>query len=287
MQLTRVRRPIGAVLAIALSLIVAACLFAPGKFASDLTVAKDGSFTFKYTGELFLLPLAKPSQPLKFDPQPCYNDDGYEERECSKAEIDKQRLDWDVQQKEKARSDARAAQFLFGGVDPSDPKAGAEIADRLRRQSGWKSVDYRGNGKFDVDFEISGTLDHDFAFPTIEQFPMANALVQVSLRSDGTVRIDAPGFGPSAGPMGASGMMRGLMQGAATRPDSSEADDGSAADEPAPNPMDGVFGIHTDAEILANNTDVGPKPEGNGKVLRWVATPSAQAAPMALLKLTP
>jgi hypothetical protein len=60
---------------------------------------------------------------------------------------------------------------MLGGLDPSDPKAAEELAARLRRQAGFKSVVYKGNGLYEVDFAVSGQLSHDFAFPTIEKMP--------------------------------------------------------------------------------------------------------------------
>jgi hypothetical protein len=77
------------------------------------------------------------------------------------------------------------AKLMLGGMGPSSPHAAEEFAQRLRRQAGWKRVDYKGDGLFEVDFAIEGRLDHDFTFPTIERFPMANQFVQVALRSDG------------------------------------------------------------------------------------------------------
>ena len=101
---------------------------------------------------------------------------------------------------------------------------------------------------------------------------MANAFVQVSLRQDGSVRIDAPGFGPANNPGAMGGMMSDM---------SKESGDASAK------LVDGSFAIHTDAEILANNTDEGPEAAADGRVLSWRVNPLTPAAPTALLKLKP
>lgn len=164
--------------------------------------------------------------------------------------------------------------MLLGGIDPSNPDAGREMADKLRRQAGWNRVVYIGKGKFDVDFAISGRLDHDFTFPTFEGMAMTNAFVQVARRQDGSVRIDAPGFGPASNPGAMAGMMSGMAKGA----DSSE--DG-------PNLADGTFTVRTDAEILANNTDEGPSSSAEGQALVWQVNPRTPAAPTALLKPQP
>lgn len=255
----------------ALSLLLAACIFAPGKFTSQLDVRKDRSFAFRYTGEILMVPLMETASKEEFQPETCYNEDSFEERECTAEEIAKQKEDWEKSREERKKSDAQAAQMLLGGIDPSKPDAGREIADKLRRQTGWKKVEYVGDGKFDVDFAISGRLDHDFAFPTFEGMPMANAFVQVSLRQDGSVRIDAPSFGPANNPGAMAGMMSGMKDN----------------DNASGKLIDGTFAVHTNADILANNTDEGPAAVTGGRALTWRVNPLTPAAPTALLKLQP
>lgn len=272
----------GAVAAVA-SLLLAACLLMPGRFTSDLDVRKSGQFTFRYTGEIHFLALSKLAEGDKgkdaaFEPTPCYSDDGFDERTCTSDELDAQKEEWERRQQEEAerrKRDAESAKVMLGGIDPSDPKGAQELAERLRRQAGWRKVEYKGDGLYDVDFAISGRLDHDFAFPTIERFPMGNAFVQVVLRKDGTVRIDAPGFGPaSASPLQA------MMMGGAAGP----VGDGSGSAPPIP-VVDGTFTVRTDAEILANNTDEGPQADPAGKLLAWKVSPRTAAPPTALLRI--
>jgi hypothetical protein len=161
---------------------------------------------------------------------------------------------------------------MFGGIDPSDPGAAAEFAGRLRRQAGWRKVESRGDGLFVVDFAMTGQLDHDFAFPTVERFPAANPFVQVVLRADGTVRIDAPAFAPAA----AGEPYRGWMQAAML----SEG----KKDMPQLPQLDGRFTITTDAQVLANNTDDAPQSSAAGQTLEWTVNARSTAAPMALLR---
>jgi hypothetical protein len=242
-----------------LSLLLASCLWAPGKFTSTLDVRKDGRFAFTYTGEIHMLALSKLMSDMDADakktfaPGKCHKEDGFDERPCTDREIADQKKAWQQEQTnaaEKRRRDAETMKGILGGIDPSNPRAAEEIADRLRRQAGWKRVTYKGDGLFEVDFTISGRLDHDFTFPTIERFPMANAFVQVALRNDGTVRVDAPGFSP-----GASGEpYRGMMQGIAAK----------EGTPPFPQ-ADGRFTITTDGAILANNTDEGPRADPSGQ----------------------
>lgn len=254
-----------------LALLAAACILAPGKFDAQLDLKKDRSFAFRYTGEILMVPLMKTDKDETFTPSACHDDETYDERACTADELAQQKTDWKQAREQKRKNDAETARAFLGGIDPSNPESGRELAARLRRQAGWKKVEYLGDGKFDVDFAISGRLDHDFTFPTIEGFPMSNAFVQIFARVDGTVRMDAPGFGPPSGGA-AAGMMSGLAQG-------SDEGKGPAA------MADGTFSLVTDGEILANNTDEGPKPAPGGRALSWKVNPRTAAAPTALVKL--
>lgn len=276
------RRLAAAGLVAGLSLLLSACLLSPGKFVSTLEVYKDGRFSFAYTGQISMLGLTKLAAmgrkgDEKFEAAPCYKDDGDTERPCSQGELDAQKADWEKDQKdaaEKAKKDADEAKVMFGGIDPTSPKAAEEMAERLRKQAGWKSVIYQGDGLYEVDFAIAGRLDHDFAFPTIERFPMANAFVTVSRRADGSVRIDAPGFGPSSGGAGMGGLAQLAAMGAKK--------EGKDLNLPE---MDGTFTVLTNGTILANNTDEGPKAGTGAYALTWKVNPRSSAAPTALVML--
>jgi len=292
MKISVIKRAIGGIAAGALVFTLSACLLSPGKFVSDLDVRKSGDFNFSYNGELVFLPLAEKPKPASvFEAQPCYQyleaqeydeqsdpeafqSDGYEERACDAEELAEQRAQWDEQEASRVsqeKSQAASSKAMFGGIDPTDPKAAEELGNRLRRQAGWTKVEYRGSGVYDVEFATSGNLDRDFVFPTLERFPLANALIQVSRHNDGTVRIDAPGFGPAPGPMGMGGMPPAGGGGS------------KGGDTPA---MDGSFSIKTDAEILANNTDEGPAADPAGQRLNWKVSSSSPSAPTALLRLS-
>lgn len=268
------RRLIAGLAVVGLAMLAAACIFVPGKFTSQLDLRNDRSFRFTYAGEIVMVPLQK-SKETPYEPEACH-DDNYDERPCTEEELAEQRKSWAEARSKKAESDAQAAKALLGGIDPNDPRAGEELAAKLRRQVGWSKAVYKGDGRFDVDFAIQGKLDHDFAFPTIEGFPMANAFVQLSLRQDGSVRMDAPAFGPDKGSGNAMGsMLAGLNS------DSEAADKDGAAE------ADGTFTIVTNGEILANNTDEGPQSAPGGRVLTWAVNPRTPAAPTALIKLKP
>lgn len=272
--MTSRRIPMGRMLAVAaLAMLAAACILAPGKFTAQLDLRKDRGFAFRYTGEILMIPLMKSSKDEAFEASDCHEEQSLDERPCTADELAQQKTDWEESRAAKKKSDAQAAQMLLGGIDPSNPESGNEIAAKLRRQAGWKKVEYLGDGKFDVDFAIAGKLDHDFTFPTFEGFPMSNAFVQVIARQDGTVRVDAPGFGPQAGGQAMAGMMSGMASG-------SEETGGPVS------LADGSFAIVTDGDVLANNTDEGATSAPTGKALTWKINPRTPAAPTALVKLT-
>ncbi len=280
------RRLAAAALAAGMCLALAACMLAPGKFVSRLDVRKDGAFSFSYAGEVHVLALSKLAEMGRnsstnepFAPK-CYKDPEESgetvERKCSETEVAEQKKVWDEGQaaaRQSKERDAQSMKAMFGGIDPSDPKAGGEFAERLRRQAGWRKVEYKGDGLYSVDFAISGRLSHDFTFPMIERFPAANPFVQAILRGDGTVRIDAPAFAPAAAGEPYRGWMQAAMLG------------GGKKDMPQMPLLDGAFTITTDAAILANNTDDGPRGGSAGQTLEWVVNARAAAPPMALLRL--
>lgn len=275
----------------ALSLLLAACFLTPGKFTSNLDLRRDGTFAFNYAGEIHMLELSKlaamgaKQANEEFSASACYNDD-YDERPCSKKELDDQRKQWDDEQKataEKKKDESEKMRAVFGGIDPSSPEGAQELANRLRKQAGWRKVDYKGNGLFEVDFAIAGRLNHDFTFPTIERFPLSETFVVVNLRADGSARVDAPGFAQnqSSNPFG-NVMALAAMGGAGGKAEGEETNSEAAAALPQ---IDGRFSITTDGTILANNTDEGPAAIAGGQRLDWTITPRTTAAPTALVRL--
>ena len=200
------------------------------------------------------------------------------ERVCTDAEVTQQRQQWESAKQTRAantKRDLDRFSTLVGGIDLNSPTAAEEIAVRLRRQAGWRRVDYKGTGLYDVDFAVSGRLTHDFAFPTIEKMPAAAPFIAIYRHADGTVRIDAPAFN-GAGNSQALTMMMAMANvskmGAPTTPNGLSE-------------VNGNFTLTTDAAILANNTDEGPSADPVGQRLTWTITPRTNAAPSALLRL--
>ncbi|HWT29409.1 MAG TPA: hypothetical protein VEB68_12740 [Croceibacterium sp.] len=278
-------------LATAAALALTACIVAPGTFQSTLDVRRDGEFTFTYEGEIYLIALSQLAEMAneadaaneEFLEQPCYSDEDFEERPCTDEEIADQRRTWEesvAARKAAAERDSEAMKAMLGGIDPADPEAAEELAERLRRQEGWKRVEYRGDGLFEVEFALTSRIGHDFSFPTFERFPMSNSFVVANLRQGRTVRIEAPGFATQGGGNPFQGMMTGMagVFGAA-----------SVAESGNPGPKlpetNGTFRIVTDGHILANNTDEGPRAEAGGQVLEWEINRRTLAPPMALIQL--
>lgn len=276
-------------LAIAAGLmLLAGCTLLPGRFVSDLALRRDGTFTFHYKGEMILAALAQggksdqTTEPEKFVPAPCKNETTGDDRPCTAAEIADQRREWagtqDEARAEKDEKDKQGRammQAMMGGINPQDPGAAQEFANRLARQQGWTSVVNKGGGVFDVDYTISGRLDRDFTFPTIERLPAVIPFVTVIRRNDGTVRVDAPAFSPN----GASPQMPGF-------PAQGMSSGGGKGRKAAP-ALDGQFTLRTDAEIMANNTDDGPQadPANGGTRLQWKVNAATTAPPTALVRL--
>jgi hypothetical protein len=280
-------------------LVLAGCMVLPGRFASDIALRRDGTFTFHYKGEIILAALAQGAKAAKteaiptepFEQQPCTDPQTDETHDCTAAEIAQQRAKWSDEQKErkaaKTNEDAqnrKMMQAFMGGIDPDDPKAAEAFAQRLARQQGYASVVSKGSGKFEVDYTASGRLDHDFTFPTIERLPMVMPFVSVIRRADGSVRVDAPAFSTAAANpvMPGLGAMAGAMSGLKGA--------GKAGAKPGidgPPIAEGTFTLRTDGQILANNTDEGPQAETASGLTRldWKVDVRTSAAPTALIKL--
>lgn len=221
-------------------LLLPGCLFTPGAFTSSLDVRRDGSFTFAYVGEVIV---TEPSDQM----------------------VDAAAADGEVV-KSAAPAQAKSAQARKEAAQKL-----RATADTLSKEKGFRSVRIVGTNKLSVDYQISGRLDHSFVFPFNIDAKAIIPFVAVEVRSDGKVRMMAPGFGndsggPSAGPMGG---MPGM--------------DGSGAAKE----RSGTFTLTTDAEIISQNQEDGAKDSPRGKQIVWTITADTRAAPMAVLKLAP
>jgi hypothetical protein len=251
-------------------LLLLGCLLTPGKFVSSLDIANDGSFTFRYQGELILVTSQSVMKDLAaanpFTPE-CTDEAG-DSRECTAEETAEQRKTYDDAQDEaKAKEAEEGAKMaaLLGGIDPSNEATMTEFAVRLQREAGWKTVTHRGGGIFDVDYEMSGKLDRDFVFPIFPKFDFIVPAVIITRRDDNAILVRAPGFGDAASATASTGGMG--PAGGASR-------------------AEGVFSLRTNAAIATNNSEEGAVTDGGRQTLEWRITPINRTAPEALLRLS-
>jgi len=277
-------------------LALAGCFVSPGKFEAELALTGEDRFTFTYEGEIFFLGLSRLAQmgaaaEETFAPSECQNEETFELRDCTPAEVAEQRRAWDEGAAVRAAERKKQAEqmaALMGGIDPSDPKAADELVRLLLRHRGWEEVQSLGNGLFRVRYKVSGTLGHDFLFPAIEGFPASSPSVQTFTRKNGEVRINAPGFAVQGSE---SGMMGGMLGGWGAMASLGGPGAGGGetaapglADLPTP---DGTFTIRTTGamRVRDNNTADGPERVPGGEVLTWRVTARTTQPPSALIDL--
>ncbi|TMJ16561.1 MAG: hypothetical protein E6G94_03935 [Alphaproteobacteria bacterium] len=253
-------------------MLLSGCLLTPGKFNAELTLKKDGSFTYHYAGEIVLMTAqglgemgaGAAAAEDKFDPemQDCVDQqtpDSSEPtaRECTPAELETKRKEWEANKATRAaekKAEDERTRAMFGGMDVNDPKTMDEFARRLQGYEGWKRVVHKGKGVFDPTI--------DFIIPFVE----------VNRAVGNKVRINAPAF-----VQGSDSGLKALAGNAGSMP--------TGAGDSAPRPQ-GTFTVTTDAEVLTNNTQDGPAPGAGGtRVLTWVVGPLDAKKPEALLQL--
>ena len=250
------------VFAIAAPLLLTSCLWGPGKFASDLTLKKDGSFVLDYRGELVLQlpPDANDAAPWSNDKAKCA--DGAKPRPCTATEIADQKAAYEKKQQDSAQM---AKMFGLPGLDDDSNRA---FAAKLSKYAGWRSVTYRGHGVFDVDYHFEGRATQDFLFPALPDNDLLIPFVALRRRADGSVLVTAPAFTGGGGPMAARG--GGLPEG---------------AHNDVVSKAQGRFTIITDGEILTNNSEDGPAVHPVGRQLHWDVNSASKKIPEALIRL--
>ncbi|HET7577454.1 MAG TPA: hypothetical protein VFK19_12955 [Sphingomicrobium sp.] len=247
---------------LAAPLLLTGCLWGPGKFASDLTLKKDGSFALDYRGEIVLqLPPDQESEPWTDAKAKCT--DGDKPRSCTKDEVADQKAAY-----EKKLEDGKEMAKLFGlpGLDDASNRA---FAAKLMKYAGWRSVSYRGNGVFDVDYHFEGRATQDFLFPALPDNDLIVPFIAIRRRSDGSVLVTAPAMTGGAGPLAAraeAAAAQGMKGGPVSR-------------------AEGHFTVVTDGEILTNNSEDGPRPNAAGRELHWDVGPGSKKIPETLIRL--
>src|SRR3546814_4673471 len=72
------------------------------------------------------------------------------------------------------------------------------MVEAFSKEKGVRKNSYAGDGRFMLDYEISGTLDHGFVFPFNTDAEVAVPFIAIELRKDGVARVKASGFVGSA-----------------------------------------------------------------------------------------
>jgi hypothetical protein len=236
-----------AILILACSLL-SSCYLVPASFDAHLHVAKDGSFTYRYLGKIaFALP-EQPAQDWRDEDARCQDEKGNVVT-CSADKIAEQRAEYEAQQRQSAEAAAEIEELI--GFNPFDKAANERIAAEMVKVKGWNRVLYRGQGVFDVDYKISGTLDRDFIFPVLPQAQLVMPFVAIKRSRSGTVEISAPGL--------VGGRAQNIVAGQVPAKDIYEI----AFFER----INGTFRLTTDAELSAHNGKrVGKQPD---QAIEW------------------
>jgi hypothetical protein len=268
-------------------LLLVGCLWGPGKFKSDLTLKKDGSFVLDYRGEIVLQ--TPPDAQAKSEPwtkekarcrksgrvevQPWMTtvDDDDPVRPCTASELAKAKTDYETQAAERTKSKREEAEQMakMFGLPGFDEDSNRAFAAKLSKYAGWRSVQYRGKGVYDVDYHFEGRATQDFVFPALPDNDFLIPFVAIRRRADGSVLVTAPAFTGGAGPLGA-------RAGAAAA--------GAMKDGPI-SKAQGRFTIITDGEVLTNNSEDGTAPHTLGRQVHWDVGSGSNKIPEALIRL--
>ena len=247
--------------ALASPLLLTGCLWGPGKFTSDLALRKDGSFTLDYRGEIILETTdAMARKPWQASMAHCTSEEG-KDRACSASEIADQKKAFEDKQK----SDEDAAKAF--GLPGADEASNQAFAAKLMKYAGWRSVTYRGKGVFDVDYHGEGRLTQDVVFPLMPDSNIVIPFIALRRRADGAVLVNAPAltggmnmFGPMAQQMG-------------------------DAKSSQPSRAQGRFTVHTDGQIVTNNSEDGASADPIGQQVHWDIAPGSDKVPETLVRL--
>jgi hypothetical protein len=248
----------GIALAILAPVLLVGCAFSPGKFVSTLTILADRSFTFSYQGEVIAVDIAGEMAKGMGDAFKGMGDADDKKKTTTSLLRD---AAWQEDE------DAPATEEEDSAKDDAEEAAKKEakfkaIAEALTKEAGYRSVTYKGDGVFVVDYQISGKLTHNFLWPFNVDAEVIFPFVVVELRGTDVVRVKAPAFGDSDSP-------------------------GKGKSDNANAKLDGTFTLITDGEIVSQNNEDGAKSDGTRRTVTWKATPLSKDAPMAVVKVAP
>lgn len=258
----------GLALAVMAPLVLVGCAFSPGKFVASLTILADRSFTFSYQGEVIAVDIAGEMAKGMGD---AFKESGKDEdKKATSTTALLRAASWqedcaaELNQSECA--DTPAEDEAAPAEDDAEKKAKQEakfkaIGEALTKEAGYRSVTYKGDGVFLVDYRISGKLTHAFMWPFNVDAEVIFPFVVLELRGKDIVRVKAPAFGDNDSP--AKGKI----------------DDNSK--------LDGTFTLITDGEIVSQNNEDGATSADGRKSVTWKATPLSKDAPMAVVRVAP
>src|SRR3954469_15905009 len=189
------------VIALAAPLLLTGCLWGPGKFASDLTLKKDGAFVLNYRGEIVIQMPPDSDAPKPWSADQAHCTDNNKERACTKAEIASQKAEYDQRAAAKRKENEDMAKAL--GLPGLDDASNRAFAAKLMKYAGWRSVAYRGKGVFDVDYHFEGRATQDFLFPALPDNDLIIPFIAIRRRADGSVLVTAPAMTGGMGPLAA------------------------------------------------------------------------------------
>ena len=244
--------------AILLPLMLASCLFVPGKFESALTIHKDRSFTFSYKGEVLALDLDQAGKGVS---DMSGSDVVDENATAAEGDATDNATAVNVTDETPAETAADAA-----AKKAEKDAQYREVAAQLSKEAGYRSIEYRGDGIFYVDYQISGVLTHNFVYPYNLDTMMVFPWVSVELRGKDAVRVKATGF---------------------AKQDLSSMGMPSPGDSKTPSKVNGTFTLTTDAGVVSQNNEEGAETVGSDTVITWRVTPTTPDAPMAVLRVKP
>jgi len=275
--------------ALAAPLLLTGCLWGPGKFTSDLTLLKNGSFILDYKGEIVLQTppdVQTKAEAWKADLAHCTksgkaeiatdsmigDDSDDPARPCTAVELARLKAQFDKQATEKAASKSKesAEMAKMFGLPGFDDESNRAFAAKLMKFEGWRSVAYRGNGVFDVIYHFEGSSKQDFVFPMLPDNDLLIPFIALRRRADGSVLVTAPamtgGSGPLAARAGAAAAADGMKNGPVSR-------------------AQGRFTVITDGEILTNNSEDGAAPNPRGRAVHWDVSSGSNKIPETLVRL--
>ena len=185
--------------------LLSSCYIMPGQFSAHLHIGSDGSFTYRYVGEISYLGIPEELGQGQWDDRAafCEEEDTAEPRPCRPEEITAQRTAYENARQREFEVAAKLARLT--GINVLNDEANGRIAAQLLEHKGWKRAEYKGKAVFEVEYEMTDSLARDFAFPSLPSAQLLIPFLTAQPAKDGRVRVEAAGL--------TSGLMGRLVKG--------------------------------------------------------------------------